>query len=130
AIPRPMPACTDGTFGTSFRQASYRVPYYVDTLGLDSPYDYAPLWETCLELKVAVTSHGGAHAWPDRRSISNFTFNHAGHFAQANEAFCKSVFLGGLTRRYPGLTFGFLEGGIGYAVNLLADLLEHWAKLD
>src|SRR2546428_396758 len=40
--------------------------WYVDTIGLDSPYDYDPLWKRCVELGVAVTQHSGSSRWPDR----------------------------------------------------------------
>ena len=38
-----------------------------------------------------------------RLSPSNFVYNHIGHFAAANHAACKAMFLGGVTRRFPGL---------------------------
>ncbi len=130
ALPRPIPAYGDGSFGTTFEDASRRMPYFIDTLGLDNDYDYDPFWQKCLELGVAVTSHGGAHEWPDRKSVNNFVYNHTGHFAQANHAATKGMFLGGVTRRFPELNVGFLEGGVGYAVNLLLDLVGHWEKLN
>ena len=55
-------------------------------------------------------------------------FNHLGHFAAAGEALCRSLFLGGVTRRFPSLKFGFMEGGVGWACSLYADLVEHWEK--
>ena len=36
------------------------------------------------------------------------------------------MFLGGVTRRFPDLNFGFLEGGVGFACLLYNDLLGHW----
>ena len=41
---------------------------------------------------------------------------------------CKALFLGGVTRRFPTLKFAFLEGGVGWACQLYADLIEHWEK--
>jgi len=102
--------------------------WYVDTIALDSPYDYDPFWQRCVELGVAVTQHSGSSRWPDRASTSNFTFNHVGHFAESNHAFAKSVFLGGVARRYPSLNFGFMEGGVSWACQMCADLIEHWEK--
>ena len=61
-----------------------------------------------------------------RASISNFVYNHIGHFAQANEAVCKSIFMNGVTRRFPKLRFIFLEGGVGWACGLYSDLIGHW----
>src|SRR5438045_9082721 len=68
---------------------------------------------------------------PPRRSALlavEFTYNHIGHFAAANHAACKAMFLGGVTRRFPGLNISFLEGGSGWAVMLYGDLLSHWEK--
>jgi hypothetical protein len=64
----------------------------------------------------------------DRASISNFTYNHVGHFAESNHAFARGVFLGGLVRRYPSLNFGFMEGGVSWACQMCLDLIEHWEK--
>jgi hypothetical protein len=61
-------------------------------------------------------------------SPTNFTYNHIGHFATAGEAVCKALFMGGVTRRFPNLKFGFLEGGVGWACALYADLIGHWKK--
>jgi predicted TIM-barrel fold metal-dependent hydrolase len=104
--------------------------YYFDSLGLDSPYDFDPFWAKCVELGVAVTSHGGSRDWADRASVTNFTYNHIGHFAQNGHVFAKGLFLGGVTKRFPTLNFGLLEGGVGWAVNLVADLVGHWEKLN
>ena len=41
---------------------------------------------------------------------------------------CKSLFMGGVTTRFADLPFGFLECGVGWAVILLCDLIEHWEK--
>src|SRR4029079_16372976 len=101
---------------------------YVDSIGLDSPYDYDPFWQRCVDLGVAVTQHSGSPRWSERASISNFTFNHVGHFAESNHAFARSVFLGGVVRRHPTLNFGFMEGGVSWACQMCADLIEHWEK--
>jgi hypothetical protein len=77
---------------------------------------------------VAVTQHSGSPRWSDRASISNFTFNHVGHFAESNHAFARSVFLGGVVRRFPALNFGFMEGGVSWACQMCGDLIEHWEK--
>lgn len=101
---------------------------YIDSLGLDSAYDYDPFWATCVGLKVAVTAHSGSMGWGGRESVNNFTYNHIGHFANASHAFAKALILGGVTRRFPSLRFAMLEGGVGWACNLLTDLLGHWEK--
>jgi hypothetical protein len=105
-----------------------KAAWYVDTIALDSPYDYEPLWRRCVELGVAVTQHSGSGRWQDRASISNFTYNHVGHFAESNHAFARGVFLGGLVRRYPSLNFGFMEGGVSWACQMCLDMIEHWEK--
>jgi hypothetical protein len=40
----------------------------------------------------------------------------------------KALFFGGITRRFPDLNFAFLEGGVGWACSLYADLIGHWEK--
>lgn len=129
AFPRPIPDAGGSAFTTSFALESFKTPYYVDAIGLDDDR-YDPFFRTCVELGVAVTSHAGATDWADRRSISNNMFNHIGHFAQANHAFAKGVFLGGVVRRFPQLNFAFLEGGVGYAMTLLWDLIGHFEKFN
>ena len=48
------------------------------------------------------------------------------HDYAASEATCKALFLGGVSRRFSDLNFGFLEGGVGFACLLYADLIGHW----
>jgi predicted TIM-barrel fold metal-dependent hydrolase len=100
----------------------------IDTLGLDSEYDYDPFWKRCIELRVSPASHSPGMGWGSRQSPSSYVYNHIGSFGAAMEATCKSLFLGGVTHRFPELTFGLLEGGVGWAVSLLNDLIEHWEK--
>lgn len=101
---------------------------WLDMLGLDSAHDYDPVWAKCVELGIAPTFHSSGRGYGMRVSVSNFTYNHIGHFAVAGEAICKALFLGGVTRRFPTLKFAFLEGGVGWACNLYADLIGHWKK--
>ncbi|MCL6508932.1 MAG: amidohydrolase family protein [Bryobacteraceae bacterium] len=105
-----------------------QVAVWFDPLGLDSEYDYDPVWAKCAELGVSPTFHTGSRGYGLRVSPTNFTYNHIGHFAVAHEAVCKALFLGGVTRRFPHLKFGFLEGGVGWACQLYADLIGHWEK--
>ena len=99
---------------------------WYDNIGLDSAYDYDPVWRKCEELAVSPTFHRGSRGRAFRMSPSNFCYNHIGHFAAASEAVCKAIFLGGVTRRFPNLNFAFLEGGVGFACLLYADLIGHW----
>lgn len=105
-----------------------RYATWLDTLGLDSQYDYDPVWAKCVELKVVPTFHTASQGVGTRASISNFVYNHIGHFAAAGEAVCKSLFLSGVTRRFSTLNFAFLEGGVGWACTLYSDLIGHWKK--
>jgi hypothetical protein len=77
---------------------------------------------------VSLATHGSGMGWGSRRSISNYMYNQIGHFAAAGEAVAKSLFMGGVTRRFPKLRFAFLEGGVAWACTLLADQLSHWRK--
>ncbi len=97
-----------------------------DMIGLDSDHDYDPVWAKCLELRLSPTFHRGSRGLALRTSPSNFVYNHIGHFAAAAEAVCKALFLGGVSRRFPELKFAFLEGGVGWACQLYADLVGHW----
>lgn len=103
-------------------------PLWMDTYGIDSQYDYDPVWARAIELGLPLGCHSGGQGFPDRRSTSNYMFNHIGHFAQAGEAICKSLFFGGVTRRFPELRIAFLEGGVSYGVRVYADLFGRWEK--
>ncbi|MGH7933763.1 MAG: amidohydrolase family protein [Candidatus Binataceae bacterium] len=105
-----------------------RYATWPDALGLESEYDYDPVWAKCLELKVVPTFHTASQGVGTRISYSNFVYNHIGHFAAAGEAVCKSLFMNGVTRRFPALKFAFLEGGVGWACMLYSDLIGHWKK--
>jgi hypothetical protein len=105
-----------------------RYAFWLDTFGIDSDYDYDPVWARCRALGVNPTFHAGGMGWGSRNSISNYVYNHIGHFAAAGDAACKSLFLGGVTRRFPGLRFAFLEGGVAWACSLFSDLVGHWEK--
>jgi len=105
-----------------------RFAEWYDVIGIDSDYDYDPVWAKCRELRVAPSFHNGARSILLRNSPSNFCFNHIGHFASAGHAVAKALFFGGVTRRFPDLNFAFLEGGVGWACMLYADLIGHWEK--
>jgi predicted TIM-barrel fold metal-dependent hydrolase len=107
---------------------SRRYASWLDTLALDSEYDYDPVWAKCVELKVSPSFHSPSAGIGFRTSTSNFMYNHIGHFAASAEAICKSLFFGGVPRRFPALRFCFLEGGIAWACTLLNDLASHWEK--
>jgi predicted TIM-barrel fold metal-dependent hydrolase len=102
--------------------------FWLDNFCIDSEYDYDPVWAKCLELGVAPTFHSTGMGLGGRTSLSNYMYNHIGHFGAAGEVICKAMFMGGVTRRFPKLRFAFLEGGVGWAANLYADLFGHWDK--
>ncbi len=105
-----------------------RAAQYCDMLALDSPYDYDPVWARCVELGVAVTAHNTTFGLGFRRAVNNFMFNHLGHFAAGGEMFAKALFFGGVTARFPGLNFGFMEGGVSWGGVLFSGLRERWLK--
>lgn len=119
-IRRPVPAVARDTPEAS------RYAIWHDTLGIDSAHDYDPVWAKCVEVGIPPSFHSASSGIGMRRSVSNFVYNHIGHFAQAGEAVCKSIFMNGVTRRFPQLRFAFLEGGVGWACGLYSDLIGHW----
>ena len=104
-----------------------RHAYWVDTYGPGSAHDYDPVWARCVELGVAPTFHSNSMGW-GARTTTSYVYNHIGQFAASAEAVCKALFLDGVTRRFPQLRCAFLEGGVGWATNLYADLVGHWRK--
>ncbi len=127
------------TFGTEVRLAPPEIEANAPELGkytervypvaLDALYDYDPVWQRCLDLKIPVACHTAARAGGSRHSSpTNFVFNHLGGFSTSGDYFCRNIFLDGVTRRFPGLNFAFLEGGVGWAAQLYNDLFEHWEK--
>src|SRR5216110_2830154 len=119
---RPVPAVAEE------QPEAAKFAEWFDVIGIDSDYDYDPVWQKCRELKVAPSFHNGARSILLRNSPSNFCYNHIGHFASAGHAVAKALFFGGVTRRFPDLNFAFLEGGVGWACMLYADLIGHWEK--
>jgi predicted TIM-barrel fold metal-dependent hydrolase len=125
AVPRPVEGLADVRGNVSPGLA--RLMTWLDTYGVDSAYDYDPFWARCLELGISPTAHM-AGMWGTRTSISSYVHNHLGMFGAAGEALCKSLFLSGVTYRFPTLQIALLEGGASWACSLYADLIEHWEK--
>src|SRR3954451_2733077 len=98
-----------------------------ELFAMDSDYDYDPVWAKCQELGFAVVSHGGGSIG-GARSSSSYVFNHIGTLSVGHRHMVKALFMGGVTRRFPGLRFAFLEGGVTWAVGLLCDTFAHWEK--
>jgi predicted TIM-barrel fold metal-dependent hydrolase len=117
-ISRPVPGL----------DAPLRVARWLDTLGVDSVYDYDPVWAKCVELGVSPTFHTASMGWPTHSSVSSYVYNHIGMFATAGETLARSLFLGGVPHRFPTLRFAFQEGGVAWAASLYASLVAHWEK--
>lgn len=122
SVPRPIPAIHRE------HPELYRSAYRFDTFGIDSEHDYDPFWAKCEELKVPLVSHGTTAATGWRTSPTNYIFNQTTCFAEAGEILCRSLFLGGVTRRFPKLKFQFLECGAGWACTLYSELVHRWEK--
>lgn len=101
---------------------------WVDTFGIDSLYDYDPVWAKAIELRLPLAAHTAGIGASDRASISNFVFNQIGHFAAAGGALAKSLFLGGVTARFPELRVAILEGGAAIGVQIYVSLVTNWHK--
>ncbi len=99
----------------------------VDNYGLDSDYDYDPFWAKAVELNVPIACHTSGFALPGHYSPSNYSYA-AGHFAAVGEATAKSLFLGGVTRRFPELRVALLEGGVAVGVRVYGDLVSRFEK--
>jgi Amidohydrolase len=103
--------------------------HYYDPLGLDSPYDYDPLWAKLVELRLAYTSHSGTLGdTTTRSSPTSVVYSRVGHFAQAHQMALKGLLMGGVMHRFPSLNFAFLEAGVAWAVNLCIDLMLIFSK--
>ncbi len=121
-VRRPIEAVTDD------HPEYARYASWMDTLCMESPYDYDPLWARCVTHKVAVTSHSPSTGWGSRVVSDHYIHNHVGSFAASGEAFAKALVLGGVTKRFPTLNFAFLEGGVAWACELYAGLVSHCGK--
>jgi predicted TIM-barrel fold metal-dependent hydrolase len=123
-VRRPLPGARGAKWGD--REMEYAT--WFDTYGIDSDFDYDPFWQRCVELKVALATHSIGLGIGFRQSISRFMYNDVGHFAATAEAVCKSLFMGGVTYRFPDLKFALLEGGVGWACSVYADMYSRWEK--
>jgi len=121
-IRRPVPATAEKHADMAFKDT------WLDSYGIDSAHDYDPVWAKCIELGFCVASHSGGMGFDDRKSISNYMYNHMGHFASAGEVLAKSLVMGGVTTRFPQLRVALLEGGVQNGVRLYADLFSRWEK--
>jgi predicted TIM-barrel fold metal-dependent hydrolase len=127
SVRRPIHALVDRFPAEQYPELQKYISYQ-DFYGLDSDYDYDPFWAKVVELGVPVLTHYGSQGWVGRSSTSNYMFNHIGHFADGSEAFAKALFFGGVTRRFPKLRVGLLEGGADWGARVYIHLVDRWQK--
>ena len=99
----------------------------MDAFGIDSEHDYDPFWQRAVELNAPLAAHMSGAGLIDRISPTNYVYS-AGQFAATGEALAKSLFLGGVLHRFPGLRVGLMEGGVAVGVRLYGDLVGRWEK--
>ncbi|MDR2613804.1 MAG: amidohydrolase family protein [Candidatus Accumulibacter sp.] len=127
AVRRPIKALAQKYPREQYPELARHIEY-LDFFGIDSEYDYDPFWAKAIELGVNPTTHSGSQGWDSRNSPTNYMFNHIGHFADASEALAKALFFGGVTRRFPQLRVGLIEGGAGWGVDVFTHLVDRWVK--
>jgi predicted TIM-barrel fold metal-dependent hydrolase len=99
----------------------------IDAYGLDSDYDYDPMWAKAVELDVPLSCHTSGFKLTGHFSPSSYSFA-AGHFSAVGEATAKSLLLGGVLTRFPALRIGLLEGGVAVGVRVYGDLVSRFEK--
>jgi predicted TIM-barrel fold metal-dependent hydrolase len=112
----------------AMRIPEWEIRGWIDTFGIDSAYDYDPVWAKAVELQMPLAAHTAGIGFSDRASVSNFVYNHIGHFSAAGAALAKSLFLGGVTRRFPDVRVALLEGGVAPGVQTFISLVAYWHK--
>ncbi len=122
-VRRPIPAVR-----RQFPDLPYPHGTWVDGFGADSEYNYDPFWAKCIELGMPPACHSAGFGFTTNAASTFFMQNHLGHFAAAATVLCKSLFFGGVTRRFPDLRLAFLECGVGWAADLFAGTVERWEK--
>jgi predicted TIM-barrel fold metal-dependent hydrolase len=106
----------------------HKLATFVDYYALDSAFDYDIFWAKAQELGIPLLTHYGSQGWTGRNSISNYMFNHIGHFADGSASFARALFFGGVTKRFPKLRFGFLEGGADWGAQTYIHLVDRFEK--
>ena len=91
-VQRPFDALADKDPETS------RYAFWLDQFGIDSPYDYDPVWAKAEELGVSIAFHSGFIGMTPYRSISSYVANHISMLATGQQSLAKSSVLG---RRHP-----------------------------
>jgi len=105
-----------------------RYAFWLDQFGLDSAHDYDLVWAKAEELGVSIAFHSGFIGMTPYRSPTSYVANHLSMLAAGQQSLAKSLFLGGVTRRFPTMNFAFLEGGVAWAAAQYCDIVGHWEK--
>ena len=123
-VARPIPGVH------ALAPGAYPSASWPDHYGLDTQ-DYGPVWAEAQRLKLAVSSHGNTscrYVHSGRRSPTNFMFNHIGSHSYQQGELTRSLFMSGVTRRFPAMRIAALECGVSWAVQMVMDLVERWEK--
>ena len=100
---------------SSTRAGGRPFAWRADTFGIDSEHDYDPVWAKCRELGVVASFHGPGRGLDLPRLDLQPGLQPRRPLRDGATAICKSLFLGGVSQRFPELRFLFLEGGVGWA---------------
>ena len=91
-------------------------------------HDYDPVWAKCQELGVAPTFHSGSRGVRAADLADQFRLQPYWPFRRRRRGGVQGPVHGRSDAALPDLKFAFLEGGVGWACNLYADLIGHWKK--
>jgi len=106
---------------------SRRFSYWMDTFGLDSEYDYDPVWAKCVELGspppfIPWLTDGVAAPAP-----SNYLHNQPGQLRSSAEPSPRTLPRRG-AKTLSATDLRLHGGGVAWARNLYCDLISHWEK--
>ena len=118
-VRRPIPALKDRIPLPEEPGRLDYFPYWLDNFCIDSEYDYDPVWAKCVELRLPRRSIRVSMGVGAANSISNYMYNHIGHFAVGRRGAVQGAVHGWRDARFPTLKFAFLEGGVGWACGAL-----------
>ena len=101
----------------------------IDFYGIDSAYDYDPVWAKLAELKLPISFHGQTvGTWSGPISPTNNTFCRLAPPGHTYPALALGLLLGGVTSRFPTLKFQFAELGVGWMKTIWKSIYELWNK--
>ena len=93
------PRCSPVTRAT--RPAADGAAYRLDTFGVDSAFDYDPLWAKCVELGDRAGVPQLAAVAPRHALGDELRVQPRRRARRSHESLCKSLFLSGVTHRFP-----------------------------